>query len=125
MCIRYLQISFRSRRLAAKLPWRKIFLFSSFTETQGMVVLEAMSAGLPVVALQATGVEDMLSENKGGFLTKNDLEEFNQKTVLLLKDNTLWNTKKTEALQKAQDFSIENMSDKVINLYNNLIKKNK
>lgn len=101
----------------------KIFLFSSFTETQGMVVLEAMSAGLPVVALKATGVEDMLSDNIGGFITENNIEEFSQKVITLIKDESLWKNKNQEALQRAGDFSIEKMADKVIDLYNSLIIK--
>ena len=101
----------------------KLFIFSSLTETQGLVILEAMSVGLPVVAVSAPGVEDMLSDNQGGFITTNDQEDFIQKINSLLENSNLWNNKKQEALQKAQNFSIENMALKIINLYTNLLKK--
>ena len=37
-----------------------VFVFASRTETQGLVLLEAMAAGLPVVALSAMGTTDIL-----------------------------------------------------------------
>ncbi len=46
----------------------KVFVFSSQTETQGLALLEAMALGLPIVALRATGIEDLLENNIGGFL---------------------------------------------------------
>lgn len=45
-----------------------LFLFSSFTETQGMVVAEAMAAGVPVVALNAPGVREVVADGRNGRL---------------------------------------------------------
>ncbi len=45
-----------------------VFAFSSRSETQGMVITEAMAAGLPVVALEATGVEDVVRDRVNGRL---------------------------------------------------------
>lgn len=45
-----------------------VFVFASKSETQGMVVAEAMAAGLPVVALNASGVREVVSDDKNGFL---------------------------------------------------------
>lgn len=42
------------------------FLFASLTETLGLVVLEAMSSGLPVIAIPAGGVADHLRDNYNG-----------------------------------------------------------
>ena len=42
------------------------FLFSSLTETLGLVVLEAMASGLPVVATPAGGVADHLRDDVNG-----------------------------------------------------------
>ena len=39
------------------------FLFASLTETLGLVVLEAMSSGLPVIAVPAGGVADHLRDD--------------------------------------------------------------
>jgi 1,2-diacylglycerol 3-alpha-glucosyltransferase len=45
-----------------------VFAFASQSETQGMVVAEAMAAGLPVVALNASGVREVVRDEKNGFL---------------------------------------------------------
>ena len=45
-----------------------VFAFSSRSETQGMVVAEAMAAGLPVVALNAPGVREVVCDDENGYL---------------------------------------------------------
>jgi glycosyltransferase involved in cell wall biosynthesis len=45
-----------------------LFLFTSFSETQGMVLAEAMAAGVPVIALDASGVRDIVVDNENGRL---------------------------------------------------------
>jgi len=45
-----------------------VFAFSSRSETQGLVVAEAMAAGAPVIALQASGVREVVAHGKNGFL---------------------------------------------------------
>ncbi len=45
-----------------------LFAFASFSETQGMVLLEAMAAGVPVIALDASGVRDVVMNEHNGRL---------------------------------------------------------
>ncbi|HEY8996136.1 MAG TPA: glycosyltransferase [Lacunisphaera sp.] len=45
-----------------------VFAFASLTETQGMVLAEAMAASLPVVALKAHGVVEVVNDEKNGFM---------------------------------------------------------
>jgi glycosyltransferase involved in cell wall biosynthesis len=45
-----------------------VFAFASKSETQGMVVAEAMAAGLPVVALNASGVREVVRDGTNGYL---------------------------------------------------------
>lgn len=45
-----------------------VFVFASKSETQGMVVAEAMAAGLPVVALDASGVREVVRHGRNGYL---------------------------------------------------------
>jgi 1,2-diacylglycerol 3-alpha-glucosyltransferase len=45
-----------------------VFAFASKSETQGMVVAEAMAAGVPVVALNASGVREVVVDGENGIL---------------------------------------------------------
>jgi glycosyltransferase involved in cell wall biosynthesis len=49
-----------------------VFAFASMSETQGMVVAEAMAAGVPVVALNASGVREVVRNEENGFLLPAD-----------------------------------------------------
>jgi glycosyltransferase involved in cell wall biosynthesis len=56
------------RALADAYAAMDVFAFASQTETQGLVVAEAMAAGLPVVALNAPGVREVMRAGKNGFM---------------------------------------------------------
>lgn len=51
-----------------------LFLFASKSETQGIVLLEAMAAGTPVVAVKAVGVMDIVQNGMNGYMTEEDEE---------------------------------------------------
>lgn len=54
-----------------------VFAFASHTETQGIVLLEAMAAGTPVVAVRATGINDVVADGENGFLLQeDDMDQF-------------------------------------------------
>ena len=100
-----------------------LFVFSSMTETQGLVLIEAMAAGLPVVAVKAFGVMDMVDHMIDGILTECDLEEFSQAICSLLENETLYNELKQGALQKAYSMSSENMARKLEGVYQSLLQQ--
>jgi glycosyltransferase involved in cell wall biosynthesis len=60
--------------LAAAYASSDIFLMPSRTETLGLVILEAMSAGLPVVSVRAGGIPEMIQHRVNGFLVDTDAE---------------------------------------------------
>jgi 1,2-diacylglycerol 3-alpha-glucosyltransferase len=63
-----------------------LFVFSSLTETQGLVISEALAASLPVVAVRAFGVEQMVRDGVDGLLTQPSAEELSR-AILRLVDN--------------------------------------
>jgi glycosyltransferase involved in cell wall biosynthesis len=60
-----------------------LFLFPSTSETQGIVVLEALAAGLPVVAVTSDAAADLLGDDQGGVLTSEDPDCFARSVVEL------------------------------------------
>lgn len=67
-----------------------VFLHCSITETFGLVVLESMSSGVPVVARDEGGPSDIVQHGETGFLVPpDDLDAFVSKTMWLARDNAL------------------------------------
>jgi len=66
-----------------------IFVYASKSETQGMVLTEAMYSGLPIVAVEATGVRDIIKEDKTGFLVSENKKEFAAAVQKLIDDEIL------------------------------------
>ncbi len=65
-------------------------LFPSEKEDFGIVIIEAMGAGVPVVAWKSGGPKDIIVNKQTGFLAKPfSLDDFAQKAVLILGDETL------------------------------------
>ena len=60
------------------------FVFASRTETQGLVLLEAMALGVPVVALAAMGTCDILGPGKGALVAQDDPADFAAQALRLL-----------------------------------------
>src|SRR3989344_5409870 len=65
-----------------------VFVFSSTTETQGLVILESLSAGVPVVAVDDPAYE-CIKNGENGFLVRYDKKEFASKVLLLIGDRDL------------------------------------
>lgn len=102
-----------------------IFVFASLTETQGLVAVEAMAAGLPVVAIKASGVEDMVKNGNDGILTDNNEENFVENVIKLIEDEDLRKKMSENAKMNSQEFSINPWINKVSNLYRDLMEKRK
>jgi 1,2-diacylglycerol 3-alpha-glucosyltransferase len=100
-----------------------LFVFASLTETQGLVITEAMAVGTPVVAVEEMGVADIMRGNRGGFLVHLDLKEFTDATLRLLADRDLYRQKQAEAVEVAQYWSIETMTERLVGFYQELIEE--
>lgn len=101
-----------------------IFVFASKSETQGMIVSEAMYIGLPVVALDATGVKDLIINNSTGFLVKEDKKEFAVAVKRLLEDEKLRLKFSENARELAHSkYTSFACAKKLLETYERLIKK--
>jgi glycosyltransferase involved in cell wall biosynthesis len=98
-----------------------VFIFASQTETEGMVVPEAMASGLPVLAVRDRVFEQFIESGKDGILVEKDEDEFNQNLEKLLKDPKLRAEIAKNARKKIENFSLDEIAKKFEALYNQLI----
>lgn len=94
-----------------------LFVFPSKTETQGLVTLEAMAGGLPVVAVNAAGSSTMVEDGVDGFLVQEDPDEFARAIYKIMTDDMLYNKMRINAFKKAEELSIERMAARLLLAY--------
>jgi glycosyltransferase involved in cell wall biosynthesis len=76
----------RGHELIACYKAADIFVFASKSETQGLVLLEAMAQGTAVVAIAELGTKSILIEGEGVLIAKDDINDFADKVSALLSD---------------------------------------
>ncbi|MEG2868940.1 MAG: glycosyltransferase [Terrisporobacter sp.] len=81
-----------------------LFLFASKSETQGIVLIEAMAAENPVVAIEATGVVDIVKNNVNGYMTSENLEEWCDKIAYLMNNKNVMDEMKVGAYKTALNY---------------------
>lgn len=104
-----------------------VFLFSSLSETQGMVVTEAMSAGVPVIGLDAPGVREAIDHGENGFLVSPEhlALYFKAMNDFYMLPAHVKQKFSVAACEKAQFFSSENCARKALRVYRTAIKNNR
>lgn len=98
-----------------------IFGFASVTETQGLVTMEALAAGLPVVAVDASGTRDIVDNGEQGFLVQNDPDALADSISCLLESPERMQKFQSKALEKAKSFALENCTEQLVNVYEQAI----
>jgi len=102
-----------------------VFAFASKSETQGMVLTEAMAAGVPVVALDAPGVREVVVDHRNGRLLHSEtIDEFLSalQWVAALSSERMRQLRQ-DAENTAEEFSMGRSADKALTLYKNLLDK--
>ncbi len=89
-----------------------IFVFSSQSETQGIVLLEAMAGECPVVAIRSNGIDDIIKDGYNGFKTPKSTSLWSEKILLLMEHPELLKQMSKNAYIFCKDFSIEKMAEK-------------
>jgi len=97
------------------------FTFASVTETQGLVTMEAMAAGLPVVAVDGSGTRDIVEHGKHGFLVENDVDALAKGIQDLLSDPQRTKRFSSNALKKAKSFDVTQLGKQMVNVYDQAI----
>jgi len=94
-----------------------IFAFASVTETQGLVIGEAKTAGLPVVAVRAFGVSEMVEDGIDGFLTDLNMDLFTDKIIYLLNNENVLRSMGRKAAINAEKISAHNCTNRLLDSY--------
>jgi glycosyltransferase involved in cell wall biosynthesis len=101
-----------------------LFVFSSQSETQGMVLAEAMAAGVPAVALDAPGAREIVNERNGRLLPGDTpAVEFAHVIAELTADRNRLSELRTAARKSAGEFSLEKCADRMLKLYDRLVRE--
>ncbi|MFH2124320.1 MAG: glycosyltransferase [Pseudomonadota bacterium] len=109
--------------LASAYQAMDLFVFASRSETQGMVLTEAMAAGVPVVALDASGVREVVADGVNGTLLHDEsitafvealrsIAQLSHEQIALLQEG---------ARRTARNFSQESTAAKALALYSGVI----
>jgi 1,2-diacylglycerol 3-alpha-glucosyltransferase len=97
-----------------------IFVFSSLTETQGLVLLEAMAQGVPVVAIPRMGTIDILGPGLGCRHAPNDRKGFAEVVRGLLADPGARSELGVQAREYAESWASIKMAQRLSALYASL-----
>lgn len=100
-----------------------VFVFGSRTETQGLVLLEAMAQAIPVVSIAELGTRDILRANKGALISREDKHEFAGKVRSLLQDNEFHARVSAEAYAYSTSWSARAFAEKAVNFYADTIRQ--
>lgn len=103
-----------------------IFVFSSQSETQGMVILEAMAGKCAVVAIRSSGIDDIIHNEYNGFKTKADLNLWSEKVIYLMENPKILKEMSRNAYDFSNKFSLDAMAEATVEVYRKAIihKKN-
>ena len=99
-----------------------VLILPSLTEAFGVVILEAMASGLPVIGTNVGGIPEIIQTGTNGLLIPpNNPEALSKAVIMLLNDLDLRQKFAKAGLETAKKFSLEVMMDKTYNIYQKLM----
>ncbi|GAB3060982.1 glycosyltransferase family 4 protein [Virgibacillus ainsalahensis] len=98
-----------------------VFVFPSTTETLGLVIMEAMASGLPLVAARSGPTCEQIEDNRTGLLYDKDKQDDFTDTVLKFEDETLRKRLATAAQKDISEMGWEGQSKQVLDYYKEIV----
>lgn len=102
-----------------------LYGFASTAETQGLATVEAMAAGLPVVAVCATGTKDVVQDGREGFLTDNDPQAICQAILDILANPKQIEKFRAACLKTAAAYDQLALASRLVSVYEEAIEAKK
>lgn len=100
-----------------------LFTFPSVSDTQGLVLWEALQAGLPCVAVRAGGAPEMLVDGEDSLLTEDCPVDFSSKVDILLNDHEMMRRFSEQALINGSRFLPREMAARMIAVYDSVLRR--
>ncbi|GAB5499486.1 MAG: glycosyltransferase family 4 protein [Pseudohongiellaceae bacterium] len=100
-----------------------LFVFSSRTETQGLVLLEAMAAGVPVVSVAAMGTRDILLDCAAAQIVGDNVAHFSHTLIQLLGDDEARRRLASAAGDSAARWDSEVMARRMLHHYRDTLQE--
>lgn len=97
-----------------------LFLFSSKTDTQGLVLAEAMAAGAPVIAFDGPGQRDIINGAQNGYIVSNE-QKMVDTIVTLSKDHRLLNKLSQHAFATGQSYKPAVLVQELVQFYDSFL----
>ncbi len=98
-----------------------IFVFASRTETQGLVIGEAMACAVPVVAVASEASCELIAQEDEGLLTADEDASFAEAIVTLLDDASLRRQMGRRARVRAESLSAQRCTERLVDVYQQVI----
>lgn len=109
--------SLPNREITSYMAAADCFVFASKTETQGIVILEAMAAKTPVVAVKASGVEDLVEDGVSGYLCPEEEAAFTEQLLRVLQSEPLRERLRVGAFEAALAYKEVAVAQKAVRIY--------
>ena len=121
-------VVFLGQRDQDKLPYyysaAEVVVMPSHYESFGMVALEAMACGTPVIASEVGGLAYLVRDGETGFtIPDQEPEELCDKISWLLNDKQLHEMMSARAVEYAQDYAWDKIAKQIVEVYEGLLKK--
>lgn len=97
------------------------FVFASATETQGLVLVEALALGLPVVALAEMGTRDVVREGEGCLIAPNDAQGFAARVLEIIDHPHQARQLATQAVIAAEAWQEDRVAARLVQFYQDTI----
>ena len=98
-----------------------LFAITSTSESFGIVIIEALASGIPVLAVRAPGAVDILTHGVDGLLTEDNVEHFAALLKKLVTESELRDKLSRGALETSEQYSIDVVAERMLNLYREVI----
>ena len=99
-----IKINITDSELKKNIQESLLFAYAPYLEPLGLVVLETMSLGLPVIGIREGGIRETIINNYNGFLVDRDVKTFSKKITELITNTDKYISMKQNSLKEVEKY---------------------